>query len=61
VDAIYLTGGVAHSKRITGWIGERVEFIAPVVLYPGEHEMQSLALGAYDALRGVETMRELKV
>lgn len=59
VDAIYLTGGVAHSKRVTGWIAERTAYLAPVVLYPGEYEMQSLALGAYDVLRGAEHVKEL--
>lgn len=59
VDAIYLTGGMAHSKRLTGWIRERVEFIAPVVLYPGEFEIQALAHGAYDMLRGAIQLREL--
>jgi len=59
VDAIYLTGGMAHSKRLTGWIRERVEFIAPVILYPGEFEMQALARGAYDALSGLIPLQQL--
>ena len=52
VDAILLTGGIAHSDLVTGEIKRRVGFLAPVVRYPGEYEMQSLALGAYDVLRG---------
>lgn len=60
VDAIYLTGGVAHSARVVGWIRERTEYLAPVAVYPGEYEMQSLALGAYDVLRGAEQAKELK-
>jgi len=59
VDAIYLTGGMANSKRITGWIRERVEFIAPVILYPGEFEMQALAHGAYEALCGLIPTQQL--
>lgn len=43
VDAIILTGGVAHSKYITGQIIESVKFIAPVYIYPGEDEMWALA------------------
>ena len=61
VDAIYITGGIAHSARVTGWVKERVEHLAPVVLYPGEREMESLALGAYDVLRGARPMQELKM
>lgn len=54
VDAILLTGGIAYSKYVTEYIRERVEFIAPVVVYPGEDEMLSLALGGLRVLRGEE-------
>lgn len=54
VDAIILTGGIAYSKIFTDWITDRVSFIAPVVLYPGENEMDSLANGALRVLRGEE-------
>lgn len=50
VDAVILTGGMAHSERLTGFIEERVGFIAPIVRYPGEYEMQSLAENAYEVL-----------
>ncbi|RYD04517.1 hypothetical protein N752_14180 [Desulforamulus aquiferis] len=46
VDRIVLTGGLAHSQYITDKIIERVSFIAPVMVAPGEEEMESLALGA---------------
>lgn len=59
VDAIYFTGGVAYSKRVTDWIRGRVEFIAPIVIYPGEYEMRSLALTALDAICGNEPIKEL--
>jgi len=54
VDAILLTGGIAYSKLFTDWIKERVEYIAPVKVYPGEKELESLALGALRVLRGEE-------
>ena len=57
VDAILLTGGIAYSKYVTEYIRERVEFIAPVVVYPGEDEMLSLALGGLRVLRGEETAK----
>lgn len=56
-DAIILTGGMAHSKLLTDEVKRRVGFIAPVLLYPGENEMESLALGALRILRGDETAR----
>ena len=54
VDAILLTGGIAYSQYFTDYIRQRVEFIAPVVVYPGEDEMQALALGCLRVLRGEE-------
>ncbi|MEG6522303.1 butyrate kinase [Desulfotomaculum sp. 1211_IL3151] len=51
VDRIILTGGMAHSKFITEEIIRRVSFIAPVVVVPGEEEMEALALGALRVLR----------
>jgi butyrate kinase len=54
IDAIILTGGVANSKMLVPWIVERVKFIAPVEIMPGENEMESLSLGALRILRGEE-------
>lgn len=58
IDAIILTGGVAKSKRLTEMVSKRVKFIAPVLVLPGENEMESLALGALRILRGEETPSE---
>ncbi|MCL1975078.1 MAG: butyrate kinase [Firmicutes bacterium] len=58
VDAIALTGGIAVSSYFTNMIKERVAFIAPVLLFPGENEMESLALGALRVLRGAEIAQE---
>ena len=53
-DAIILTGGLAHSKMLTDWVTEHVGFIAPVVVMPGENEMDALALGGIRLLSGRE-------
>lgn len=58
VDAIVITGGLAHSELFVGWIKERVSFIAQVLVYPGEDEMRALACGALRVLRGEEQARE---
>ena len=58
VDAILLTGGVAYDKNVTQGITERVSFIAPVHLYPGESEMKSLAQGVMRILKGEEEALE---
>lgn len=52
VDAILLTGGIAFSERVTAYITEKVKFIAPVKIYPGEDEMRALALNGLMVLRG---------
>ena len=58
VDAIVITGGVAHSEMLLDWIRERVTWIAPVLVYPGEDEMLALALGGLRVLRGEEEARD---
>ena len=60
VEAIILTGGIAYSEMFTNMVKERVEFIAPVIIYPGENEMQSLALGGLRVLRGEEEAKVFK-
>ncbi len=61
VDALVLTGGLAHSEMLVGWIKERTEWIAPVFVYPGEDELLSMAQGALRVLRGEESAREFRV
>lgn len=60
VDAIILTGGIARSEMFTDMIKDRVAFIAPVVVLPGENEMQALAEGAWRVLNGKEEAREYR-
>ena len=57
VDGIVLTGGLANSKMLTDWIAERVAFLAPVRIEPGENEMLALREGTARALAGEEPIR----
>ena len=57
IAGILLTGGIAYSQYVTSEIEKRVSFLAPVVVYPGEDEMRSLALGGLRVLRGQETAK----
>ena len=52
VDVIILTGGVAYSKDITDAIAKKVDWVAPVKVYPGENELESLAENGYIILAG---------
>lgn len=56
-EAIVLTGGLAYSKMLTEWIRERVEFLAPVLIHPGEGEMEALALAGIRVLSGSEAYK----
>jgi butyrate kinase len=58
LDGIVLTGGLANSKMLVAWITERVQNIAPVLLYPGEDELLALASAALRVLRGEEESKE---
>jgi butyrate kinase len=58
VDVILLTGGVAYSDYLTELIRERVSFIAPVLVYPGEDEMMALAFNGLLIYTGEITAAE---
>jgi len=60
VDAIILTGGMAYGKPMVNLISEKVGFIAPIVVYPGEDEMLALAQGVIRVLSGEEEVKEYK-
>jgi butyrate kinase len=57
VDAVLLTGGMAHSERLVEQLSAYLEWIAPIVVYPGEDELQALADGAFRVLDGQETAK----
>lgn len=55
VDGILLTGGIAHNPDLVDYIKEMVSFIAPVTVYPGEDEMEALAMNGLMVMRGEVT------
>ena len=55
VDAVILTGGAAHSKKLTDMVRVYAGHIGEFVLMPGEDELGALAKGAERILRGEET------
>jgi butyrate kinase len=57
IDRIILTGGIAHSELLAKKVNERVSYMAPVVVIPGEMEMEALALGALRVLNHEETAK----
>jgi butyrate kinase len=57
VDAIILTGGLAYGKGFVKSITDRINWIADVIVQPGENELQALAEGALRVLRGEEEVK----
>lgn len=56
VDAIIITGGIAHSDTITRRIIEKIRFIARVFIEPGEHELEALISAARRVMENDETV-----
>lgn len=56
-QAFFITGGAARFEAAVTQIKARLEWLAPVHLYPGEFEAEALALGVYRALSGLEPSR----
>jgi len=57
VEAIILTGGIAHNEILVNKIKDRTGWIAPVVVYPGEEEMKALAQAVIRVINGVEKVK----
>ncbi|GHU64289.1 putative butyrate kinase [Clostridia bacterium] len=60
IDAIVLTGGIAHSEYFTGMVKERIGFLAPVYILPGENEMEALAFGGLRVLNREEKAKKFE-
>jgi len=58
VNAIALTGGLAAWGRLVDDVSARCSFIAPIMVFAGENEMEALAWGALRVLARQEEARE---
>ena len=58
IDAILLTGGLARSDYVVKELRRRIDFLAPTYCYPGEDEMEALAINAVEVLRGHRELKE---
>lgn len=52
VDGILITGGIAYDKWFTEKLKEFSGWIGPFYIYPGENEMEALAMNALRVLHG---------
>jgi len=51
-DALAFTGGVIHSEKIRGMLADSLGFAGRLLWYPGEFEMEALAEGVRNVLKG---------
>ncbi len=57
VDAVLLSGSAADATALVNGVCRRVEWIAPVFVYPGDDDLLALARGALGVIRGEEQGR----
>jgi len=57
VDYIVLTGGLAYQEYIINQLKLRIQWIAPVLTYPGEDELLALAQGALRVITNEEVAK----
>ena len=59
IDAVLVTGGMAHSARVLALLAPQIGWIAPLTVYPGEDELRALAEGVFRVLDGEEEARRI--
>lgn len=59
VDAVLITGGMAHSARLVERLRRSLTWIASVAVYPGEDELEALAQGVFRVLDAEECVKRM--
>ena len=54
LDAVILTGGMAHSEQLVERVRKKIKFLGRILVLPGENELEALASGALRVLRAEE-------
>lgn len=60
VDAILLTGDLAHSEFVVNVIRKHVDRLGQVIIFPGDNEIQAMASNALRVIRGEIEISEYK-
>lgn len=58
LDGIILTGGMAYSDRLIADLSHKINAFGTVLTFPGEGELEALALAACRAVNGLELVLE---
>ena len=57
VDRVVITGGMAHNDWLVERLRERLSFLSPLEVFPGECELEALVRGVLRVFDGVEEIR----
>ncbi|EHJ57073.1 butyrate kinase [Streptococcus urinalis FB127-CNA-2] len=60
IDMVCLTGGMAYSEALCQKVAERTAFIGPFKAFPGEFELEALALGGLRVYNKTESYQVLE-
>lgn len=55
-DAVLITGGIAHNPFIVDYIRNMISSFSPVIIFPGEDELEALAMSGLKVLRGEKAL-----
>ncbi len=58
VDAVVITGGIAHNGWMTDRISANLKYLGEIIIFPGEEELEALMRGV---LRVLDSVEEVKV
>lgn len=58
IDAVVITGGLAHSVEFVGMLRPYIAYLGEVLVYAGEGELEALAAGALRVIDGAEKAKE---
>jgi len=58
IDAVIVTGGLAHSNEVISILRPYIEYLGEIIIYPGEGELEALSAGAFRVIDRVETAKE---
>jgi len=60
VDALVITGGIAHNSWMVETLRESIGFLGEIIVFPGEEELEALVMGVLRVMDGVEALKEYR-
>ncbi|MEN8207894.1 MAG: butyrate kinase [Candidatus Fermentibacteria bacterium] len=58
VDAVVITGGIAHNRLTMNKLEQNLKYLGKIIIFPGEEELEALMRGV---LRVLDSVEEVKV